>query len=104
MAAVAKDVGRYARGRHALSAAVRQRRRRLHAGDQALASLRAGDGAARTALARFFAENIAVQGSGLERSVTEGAESINNAQPRWRNNHDRPRHCHRRTARSAPSE
>jgi len=48
--------------------------------DQALASLRAGDGAARTALARFFAENIAVQSSGLERSVTEGAESINNAQ------------------------
>jgi acyl-CoA dehydrogenase len=48
--------------------------------DQALASLREGDGAARTALARFFAENIAVQGSGLERSVTEGADSINNAQ------------------------
>lgn len=48
--------------------------------DQALASLRDGDGAARTALARFFAENIAVQASGLERSVTEGAESINNAQ------------------------
>jgi alkylation response protein AidB-like acyl-CoA dehydrogenase len=47
---------------------------------QALASLREGDGAARTALARFFAENIAVQASGLERSVTEGAESINNAQ------------------------
>ena len=32
------------------------------------------------ALARFFAENIAVQASGLERSVTEGAESINSAQ------------------------
>jgi alkylation response protein AidB-like acyl-CoA dehydrogenase len=48
--------------------------------DQALASLREGDGAARTALARFFAENIAIQASGLERSVTEGAESINNAQ------------------------
>jgi primosomal protein N'' len=48
--------------------------------DQALAGLREGDGAARTALARFFAENIAVQTSGLERSVTEGAESINNAQ------------------------
>jgi hypothetical protein len=46
----------------------------------ALASLRSGDGAARTALARFFAENIAVQASGLERSVTEGAESINTAQ------------------------
>ena len=48
--------------------------------DEALASLRAGDSAARTALARFFAENIAVQTSGLERSITEGAESINNAQ------------------------
>ena len=30
--------------------------------EQALAALRAGDGAARTALARFFAENIAVAG------------------------------------------
>jgi acyl-CoA dehydrogenase len=48
--------------------------------DQALASIRDGDGAARTALARFFAENIAVQASGLERGVTEGAESINSAQ------------------------
>jgi alkylation response protein AidB-like acyl-CoA dehydrogenase len=44
---------------------------------QALAALRdGGDGAGRTALARFFAENIAVQASGLERSVTEGADSI----------------------------
>jgi hypothetical protein len=43
---------------------------------QALVALRNGDGAARTALARFFAENIAVQASGLERSVTEGADSI----------------------------
>ncbi len=48
--------------------------------DQALASLREGDGAARTALARFFAENIAVQASGLERNVIEGADSVNNAQ------------------------
>jgi alkylation response protein AidB-like acyl-CoA dehydrogenase len=48
---------------------------------QALAALReASDGARRTALARFFAENIAVQASGLERSVTEGAESITGAQ------------------------
>ena len=46
---------------------------------QALVALRNGDGAARTALARFFAENIAVQASGLERSVTEGAESITQA-------------------------
>jgi len=49
--------------------------------EQALAALReSGDGAARIALARFFAENIAVQASGLERSVTEGSESITNAQ------------------------
>jgi acyl-CoA dehydrogenase len=48
--------------------------------EQALAALReSGDGAARTALARFFAENIAVQASGLERSVTEGADSITGA-------------------------
>ena len=47
---------------------------------QALAALRdSGDGAGRTALVRFFAENIAVQASGLERSVTEGGESITNA-------------------------
>ena len=49
--------------------------------NQALAALRqSGDGAARTALARYFAENIAVQGSGLERAVTEGADSIVQAQ------------------------
>jgi hypothetical protein len=49
--------------------------------EQALAALRNnGDGAARTALARFFAENVAVQASGLERGVTEGADSINKAQ------------------------
>jgi len=48
---------------------------------QALAALRqSGDGAARTALARFFAENIAVQASGLERAVIEGATSITDAQ------------------------
>jgi acyl-CoA dehydrogenase len=48
--------------------------------EQALAALReSGDGAARIALTRFFAENIAPQASGLERSVTEGAESITNA-------------------------
>jgi hypothetical protein len=47
--------------------------------EQALAAWRSGDGAARTALARFFAENIAVQASGLERSVIEGADSIINS-------------------------
>jgi acyl-CoA dehydrogenase len=48
--------------------------------EEALASLRAGDGAGRTALARFFAENLAVQASGLELSVIEGADSIAGAQ------------------------
>ena len=49
--------------------------------EQALAALReGGDGAARIALTRFFAENIAVQAAGLERSVTEGADSVMNAQ------------------------
>jgi len=49
--------------------------------DQALAALRdGGDGAGRVALTRFFAENIAVQAASLERSVTEGADSINAAQ------------------------
>jgi acyl-CoA dehydrogenase len=49
--------------------------------EQALAAARlSGDGAARTALTRFFAENITVQTSGLERAVTEGAESITKAQ------------------------
>ena len=48
--------------------------------EQALTALRAGDGAARTTLARFFAENVAVQASGLERSVIEGSGSIADAQ------------------------
>ncbi len=49
--------------------------------EQALVALRdSGDGAARTALARFFAENIVPQASGLERSVTEGSGSITDAQ------------------------
>jgi 3-(methylsulfanyl)propanoyl-CoA dehydrogenase len=48
--------------------------------EEALASLRAGDGSGRTVLARFFAENLAIQANGLERSVTEGADSITGAQ------------------------
>ncbi len=49
--------------------------------EQALAAQRlSADGAGRIALARFFAENIAVAASGLERSVTEGADSITHAQ------------------------
>ena len=49
--------------------------------DEALAALRVADGepASRVAIARFFAENIAVQASGLERAVTEGADSVNAA-------------------------
>ena len=35
--------------------------------------------AARIAIARFFAENVAVQARGLERAVVEGAEGINGA-------------------------
>jgi acyl-CoA dehydrogenase len=48
---------------------------------EALAALRLADGepAARVAIARFFAENIAVQASGLEHAVTEGADSVNAA-------------------------
>jgi alkylation response protein AidB-like acyl-CoA dehydrogenase len=50
--------------------------------DEALAAIRlaGGDPAARIALARFFAENIAVQAPGLERTVTEGADSVNAAE------------------------
>jgi acyl-CoA dehydrogenase len=48
--------------------------------EQALVALREnGEAPARVALARFFAENIAVQAQGLERTVTEGAESVVNA-------------------------
>src|SRR5215510_12684778 len=50
--------------------------------EDALASVRAGDGAGRTALARFFAENIAIQASSLERTVTESADSVTGAQVR----------------------
>ena len=49
--------------------------------EQALAALRLStDGAGRLALARFFAENIAVQALGLERVVTGGADSVTHAQ------------------------
>ncbi len=49
--------------------------------DEALAALRIANGepASRVAIARFFAENIAVQASGLERAVTEAADSVNGA-------------------------
>ena len=35
-----------------------------------------GDGAAGVALTRFFAETVAVQAAGLERSVAEGGEGV----------------------------
>jgi len=48
--------------------------------EDALASLRDGSaGASRVALARFFAENIAVQASALERTTIEGGASITTA-------------------------
>ena len=52
--------------------------------EQALAAKRANgsgaDAAGRIALARFFAENIAVCAGGLERIVFEGADSVTHAQ------------------------
>jgi hypothetical protein len=52
--------------------------------EDALAIRPGGDGgadpAARIAVARFFAENLAVAAGGLERTVTEGAGSVNEAQ------------------------
>jgi acyl-CoA dehydrogenase len=51
--------------------------------EEALGAMRIGDNdtdaAARTAIARFFAENIAVAAPGLERMVVEAADSVNNA-------------------------
>jgi alkylation response protein AidB-like acyl-CoA dehydrogenase len=49
---------------------------------EALTATRIGDGAdatGRVALARFFAENLIVAASGLERSVIDGAASVNNS-------------------------
>jgi acyl-CoA dehydrogenase len=52
--------------------------------EEALAASRlpaeaAADPAARIAIARFFAEHIAVQARGLERAVIEGADSVTGA-------------------------
>jgi len=46
--------------------------------EDALADVRSGgvNGGGRVALARFFAENIAVQAGGLETTITEGAGSV----------------------------
>ena len=68
-----------ARRRDAVSAAVRVTRRAAACwprtrSPQAAAATAATAG--RVALARFFAENIAVQAGGLETTVTEGADSV----------------------------
>jgi acyl-CoA dehydrogenase len=52
--------------------------------EEALAALRLGGGAnagaaGRVALARFFAEALAVQAPALERAIVDGAESVNAA-------------------------
>jgi len=51
--------------------------------EEALAAMRlAGNGAdavGRTAIARFFAENLAVQAASLERTVVEAADSVTGA-------------------------
>src|SRR5215467_10505977 len=51
--------------------------------EEALAATRLGgngaDAAGRTAIARFFAENVAVQAASLERTVVEAADSVNAA-------------------------
>src|SRR6266446_4327748 len=51
--------------------------------EEALAAMRLGgngaDAAGRTAIARFFAENLAVQAASLERTVVEAADSVNDA-------------------------
>jgi acyl-CoA dehydrogenase len=49
--------------------------------DEALTALRIANGnaGARVTVARFFAENVAMQASGLERAVIDGAESVNAA-------------------------
>jgi alkylation response protein AidB-like acyl-CoA dehydrogenase len=51
--------------------------------DEALTAIRIAQGQAdgRVGVARFFAENIAVQASGLERAVIDGAEIVNAAEP-----------------------
>ena len=70
-----------ARRRDALSAPVRLGGGRLRAGRGGAcrrAALDGADGGGRVALARFFAENIAVQAGGLETTVTEGADSVSN--------------------------
>lgn len=44
--------------------------------NEALAAIRLGNGADRIAVSRFFAENVAVLCTGLEKTVTEAADSV----------------------------
>lgn len=46
-------------------------------GKQALAARTGGNGEQAVALARFFAETVAVQSSALERSIIDGADTVN---------------------------
>jgi hypothetical protein len=46
---------------------------------EALAAKGNGDGERYVTLARFFAENVTVQGASLERTVTDSAEAVNGA-------------------------
>ncbi len=72
-----KILGHRAGRRDALFAAVRQCRRRLHAGRRRARFLaRRATVPSRIALARFFAENLAVQSSSLERVVIDGGASV----------------------------
>jgi acyl-CoA dehydrogenase len=47
--------------------------------NEALAARKAGDGERYVTLARFFAENITVQATSLEKTVTESAEAVTGA-------------------------
>jgi hypothetical protein len=47
--------------------------------DEALAARKNGDGERYVTLARFFAENVTVQASSLEKTVTDSAEAVNGA-------------------------
>jgi hypothetical protein len=46
---------------------------------EALAAGKSGDGERYITLARFFAENVTVQASSLEKTVTESADAVNGA-------------------------
>ena len=47
--------------------------------NEALAARKGDDGERYVTLARFFAENISVQATSLEKTVTDSAEAVNGA-------------------------